>query len=281
MKFWIKALAAAIIAAPALAENGATLREATEGLAGFTVIRPAELSGYEANSLPVMIWANGGCRSSHFSRIAYLTGVAQAGYVVVAVGAPDDTSDEGGPEQPARIIAALDWLNSTEAATQLDGKLDTEAVTASGTSCGGLEALLAAKDDRVTSVLALNSGFFPEGVPGREGRVDIRELAAVHVPTLIFNGGPEDIAHDNSILNFEQIDAPALLVSLEGVGHSGLTLGLENNSPSATALFKGIRLTTDWLDFTLKGDEAAGARFLAESCAYCGTDGWSIRAKGF
>lgn len=273
MKFLIAACALAPL--PALADwapsvplaDTPVVREATAGLDGHTLFRPANADG----PLPVVLWGNGACRESHFGYTAFLTGLAARGYAVIAVGGPGESSTEGESEQPERLIAALDWAEGQEG-------LDTSKVATAGTSCGGLEALLAGADPRVGSILALNTGFWPEG-RSKTLTSSIADIDAVSAPTLILYGGDEDKAAENARANYERTTAPTVLMSFEGVGHSGLTYGIRDGDNDMGIIIEAVALAAGWFDMTLKdGDDAA---FIGEDCTYCGTEGFTVQSKGF
>ena len=72
-----------------------TVREAAPGLPNFTVYRPADLTAV-GGPVPVLLWANGACKTSNQQYWDVLSGIAARGFVVVAVGAAEDTNVMGG-----------------------------------------------------------------------------------------------------------------------------------------------------------------------------------------
>ncbi|MCP5146358.1 MAG: dienelactone hydrolase family protein [Gammaproteobacteria bacterium] len=258
----------------------AVTREPANGLPTHTVFRPANLGGYAERSLPVVVWANGGCRRSHYGYISYLNGLAQHGYIVIAVGAINETRTAGSTEQPERLLAAVDWLATDMAQLQLQGRADRDRIATAGTSCGGAEALLAAKDSRIDAVLALSTGFWPEGTQTRM-KSTIVDLDDITAPIMLAYGGPDDIAAPNAIANFERSDGPFLLVSVAGAGHNGLTYGIYKGDTDIGLLIESIGLAATWLDYALKGDRAAGARLLDDGCSYCTRELFDVSRKGF
>ncbi|NKY33002.1 alpha/beta hydrolase [Nocardia speluncae] len=255
-----------------------TVRDATTGLDGHTVFRPADLDTFPDSSVPVLAWANGGCRTSNISTTSFLSGIAAQGYIVIANGAPDEHPIEQLPDdtlaRPDRLTDAIDWALGA-GSEQFGGKADTEKIGVMGTSCGGVEALLAASDPRVDSVVGLNTGFFPRKRFGYERT----ELDKIEVPTLLFNGGDKDQAKQNSIDNFELLDAPAVLVTQETAGHSGLTYGLDAGDTSGPMMIAGYTMVTDWFDYTLHASAEAEAQFAGPDCGLCTKPTWTVRAK--
>ena len=274
---------AVAIAQSNAAQSGApypVTREGAQDLPNFTVFRPADMSAVGTAGAPVVLWANGACKLSHYSYMGYLTGLAQAGYVVIAYGGPAETDSTGGTVDAKRLIPALDWVESAAARAQLGAGLDPARVAVAGTSCGGLEALLAARDRRVDAVLGLNTGFPNTLVPGMGG--DTSAIEPVSVPTLLVNGGKTDVAYENSIRNFERLSTRAVLLSNDQAGHSGYVWGgLREGMPDTPMLVDAIRFSTAWLDFILKGYKSAGELFLGTECGYCTREHWSVRAKNF
>ncbi len=255
-----------------------TTREATAELDGHTVFRPSDLAAFEAGSIPVLAWANGGCKDSTLSLASFLGGVASQGYVVIANGGldelPVDTPPDTTDARPDKLIDAIDWVSESEASRQqLDGRADTSKIGVMGTSCGGVEALAAGDDARIKSIVGLNTGFFPQKRFGFE-RSKIDDIA---VPTLLFNGGPTDQAYQNSIDTFGLLKAPAVLVSNPSAGHSGLTYGWsEENGSDAQLMIDGYTMVGDWFDYTLNDNADAAAQFVGEQCGLCTTEGWSV-----
>ncbi|MEU4510898.1 hypothetical protein AB0G05_15505 [Nonomuraea wenchangensis] len=251
-----------------------TVREAAAGLPGHTVYRPADLKSLPKGSLPVIVYGNGACATSNLEGITFLTGLASQGYIVVANGGVDEFAVPNTPENtiahPEALLAAAHWATrSKQSGKQFDGRVDTTRVGVLGHSCGGVEALAAGTDPMIDAVAGFNTGYFTEPAFGGYGR---DRLADLHTPTLLVNGGPDDVAHQNSIDNYALLDVPAALVSDTAAGHTGLIAGLE-----AT---KGWQVAADWFDYVLRGDRAAGARFVGPDCGLCTEDGWKVESKG-
>ncbi|ANY08890.1 poly(ethylene terephthalate) hydrolase family protein [Pseudonocardia sp. HH130630-07] len=269
---------AAPAAAPADGPVLATVREAAAGLPGHTVYRPADLDALPERGVPVIAWANGACSDSNLSISGFLTGLAAHGYIVVANGAPEALPVETRPEttvaRPELLTGALDWVLGGDA---LQGRADPERLAVAGTSCGGIEALLAAPDPRVGSVVALNTGFSERPRFGGHTR---DAIAALHSPTLIVNGGPSDQAHANSRGDFAAMTVPSALVEVATAGHSGLSRGISDGDGDQQMIVAGIRLTVGWLRFTLDGDDRAGARFVGPGCGLCTEPGRTVTTKG-
>ncbi len=250
-----------------------TVREAAAGLPGHTVYRPADLKALPKNSLPVIVYGNGACATSNLEAITYLTGLASQGYIVVANGALDEFPVPSTPEEttahPEALLAAAHWATeSKQARKQFDGRADSTRVGVLGHSCGGIEALAAGTDPIVDAVAGFNTGYFPDPFFGGFGR---DRLAGLHTPTLLVNGGTDDVAYQNSVENYALLDVPAVLASDPEAGHAGLISGFQATT--------GWQVAAAWFDYILRGDRTAGARFIGPDCGLC-SDGWTVESKG-
>lgn len=253
----------------------ATTREAAAGLPGHTVYRPADLHRVPPRSLPVVVYGNGACASSNLPAVSFLTGLASRGYVVVANGALDAFPVPSSPEtttaHPEDLVAAALWATgSSEARAQLQNRVDPTRVGVLGHSCGGVEALAAGVHPIVDAVAGFNTGYSPEPRFGGYGR-DL--LAELHSPVLLVDGGPTDVAFQNSADNHALLDVPAVRASNATAGHVALVSGEQS--------LTGWQIAADWFDLVLRGDEAAGATFTGPDCGLCTQPGWTVESTGF
>jgi predicted alpha/beta-hydrolase family hydrolase len=254
-----------------------TVRESADGLRDHTVYRPRHLGQFKRGTLPVMVWGNGACRTSNWGFITALTIVASHGFVVIAVGDPGMPAvPESNTPHPEKLVAAIDWAIAKNRG-QFDGRLDTTKIATGGQSCGGLESLVAGQDPRVKSVISYNSGFFANGALGYTRD----ELKKLHSPVLFTNGGPTDVAYQNSIDNYNLVTVPAVLAEFTQAGHSGLLYGIRNGNGDTTVITAGTDLMTNWLDYTLNGKAKAGQQFLGPDCVLCSSPDWKVQSKGF
>ncbi|PXY30375.1 hypothetical protein BAY59_14350 [Prauserella coralliicola] len=255
-------------------------RHARDLAAEYTVYRPADLRAVRGK-LPVVVFGNGACRhTSNHVLIGTHVLLAAHGFLVVSVGGfGNPTYDEKGTPVPEVLLDGITWAEreNRRADSPLRHRIDTKRVAVAGNSCGGLEALVAGADPRVTSVLSLNSGFFADGRYGY-GRA---EPAKLHAPVLFLDGGPTDQAHENTIANYDLVTVPAVRASNPSAGHSGFWYGVRNGDTDATIREEAVTTLVQWLDFTLNGDRAARAYFLGDACGLCGVPGWSVSAKNF
>ena len=85
------------------------------------------------------------------------------------------------------LTTAIDWAlaENKRAGSPYFGKIDARKVAVSGFSCGGLQAMTAAKDPRVAAVVLQNTGILNEGpsaLPGMDLKKDA--LLNLHTPVL-------------------------------------------------------------------------------------------------
>ena len=83
---------------------------------------------------------------------------------------------------PKPLLYAIDWAKkeNERPCSQYYHKLDVTKVAVSGQSCGGLMAIQAAIDPRITTAFPYNSGLFAR---------DQTIYDALHAPMAIFDGG--------------------------------------------------------------------------------------------
>lgn len=256
---------------------------ADASLPSHTLYRPVDLASVER--LPVVLWGNGGCANSSFSYQPFLREVASHGFLVIAVGPYRETppprerrNDPPGVWPPLAtfsrdLIAGLEWaLRQNETVgSEYYGRVDTDNVATMGHSCGGVQAVEAGQDQRVKTVVLLNSGLIDADDPFMQRfDVDRSVFDEWQKPIAYFIGGEEDIAHPNALEDWAVLKAPAVLANLP-VGHGG-TFGEPNGGAFAIG-------PLSWLKWQLQGDHQAARMFLGE-CRLCQLGGWTVETKG-
>lgn len=257
---------------------------------GRVIFRPATLPRATGQKLGVLVWGNGACSDNPAPHAAYLLEIASHGYFVVASGyEPAEAKRraearpaavQGQPSQPPTtaqdMTAAIDWALAQDGAegSKYRGTIDHSAIAAAGHSCGGIQALEVGADLRVQTVIGDNTGILPDDaakIPGMT--LDKSALLKLHQPVLYLQGGETDIAYANGMDDFERIThIPVAIVNLP-VGHGGTF-----NQPFGGA---AASITVDWLDWRLRGDEAAGRTFSGDNCRLCLVSAWSYQHKGY
>jgi hypothetical protein len=264
-----------------------------------TIYAPRDLSA--DGPLPILAWANGGCRLNGSEYSPFLKEIASNGYLVIAIGAPGPdpvirpelprpaTQMDLPPPNPTprprpdneqvdkadaeELLVAIDWAiaENSRAGSRYQGRVNVSRIAVMGTSCGGLQTLSVSNDPRITTSIVGNSGI---GVPsGKSSRYYTKDnLKDLHAPVIIINGGPTDMAYENGRDNFERIDHVPVVFANIDVGHSG-TYRNANGGKSAP-------VTIAWLDWHLKGKSEASAMFRGPDCGLCKNPEWTIARKG-
>ena len=233
--------------------------------------------------MPLVVWSNGGCRPANSLFITTLMLLAARGFIVVADGAPEAPSDAAtGSPHPQRVIEAIDWATTSEdARRQFQNRSDPTKIAVMGQSCGGLEALGAAKDPRVGSTVSLNIGLYSG--PDPVGGLSRDLLRLLHGPVLFIHGGPADTVGQNSIENYALVDLPAALVSNPAGGHARLFYGIPVGQPDDGKIIlveETVTILVQWLDFTLNGNRTAMEYFVGPG-GLSEVPGWTIETKNF
>jgi hypothetical protein len=84
-------------------------------------------------------------------------------------------------------------------------------------------------------------------------------------------GGPTDIAYPNGMDDFRRIEHVPVAVSNLPVGHGGTYF--EPNGGAAASV------AVSWLEWQLRGDRKARARFVGKLCGLCTDSKWTYEQK--
>ena len=139
-----------------------------------------------------------------------------------------------------------------------------------GTSCGGLQAIEASVDPRISTSLIWSSGLLDQ--PREGANATVEHLQHMHASVLYVSGGADDTASAPSRHDFERINGvPAFLGDNAGAGHGG-PLKLPHGGNWAPV---GVA----WLDWQLKRDRHAARLFVGADCGLCGDPAWKVAKK--
>ena len=286
---------AAFAAAPDMPGTGPypAIRDVRADLPDHIVYRPDDLGALADGQLGVVLWGNGGCSADAASARFHLLEIASHGYVAIAPGkaysgpgALPEPPREAPPTEgafppvqtmPADLLAGLDWIlaENERAGGPFYGRVDPAKVAVAGHSCGGLQAISVAADPRIATSIVHNSGVLdPEAFNPITGfSVAKEELRNMHSPVLYILGGKGDVAYPNGMDDFARIDHVPVAVANLDVGHGG-TFREPNGGRVGT-------VAAQWLEWQLRGDEAAARWFTGEDCRLCDDAEWTYEAKGF
>jgi hypothetical protein len=245
------------------------------GAPGFQVYRPAALDAFpKKDTLPVMVWGNGGCAIDSTRYSGFLTTIASHGFLVLGT-----VAQEGAPRRQATaddLRAAISWAEKENARTgsPLKGKIAIEKVAVMGQSCGGFLSVALGADPRVKTIGVFNSGVqkaTPGAAPSAFPTSD--DLPKLNGPVLLINGHEPDFMMAQSAATFDMINHVA---AFYGARH--------NAGHTATVFHPGggefANVASNWLRWTFKGDKKAGRMFVGKNCSLCTNSNWDVRSKG-
>ncbi|WP_410567060.1 cellulose binding domain-containing protein [Amycolatopsis sp. cmx-4-61] len=252
--------------------NFPVTREAAYGDNRYTVFRPSNPQAV-GGPMPVLVFGNGACAHTNNSEVTRaLTVIASKGVVVVDTGSADGSANgvPSGSPIPSLLTGAITWAEREQnrSGAPLSQRLDLTKVATAGHSCGGLEALVAGQDSRVSAVVSLDSGLFADGSFGYSRA----ELARLHSPVLFLAGGPSDIAYDNTRANYDLVTVPAVLAVHPQAGHVGFITGSQ--------LTDGMTTVVQFLDMVLNGNGTARS-YILDPSGLASRYPWTVSKKNF
>ncbi len=276
------------------------MKEEVASLPRHVVYRPRDLAALGKQKLGIVAWGNGGCSDDGASTRFPLLELASHGYLVIASGrilsgpgAPPRAASMAAPQpsgsgptasaprqlpppktKTSDLTDAIDWAlaENQRQGSAYFGRIDGKQIAVSGWSCGGLQALKAAEDPRVRTAVLQNTGIFIDGpspIPGMD--LAKSELLKLHTPVLYILGGPTDIAYANGMDDFKHIGHIPVAVANIPTGHGGTYFQPDGGPVAAVAV--------SWLQWQLRGDKQAAARFLGTECGLCKDPTWTFQKK--
>lgn len=254
----------------------AVTAEPAYGASGLATFRPADLAPFpKRDSLPVVIWGNGGCAVENPRYAGLLTTIASHGFLVITTTGPAQAATPRRQATADDLKAAIDWALQENGRTgaPLQGKIATNHVAVMGQSCGGALAIALGADPRVGTIGVFNSGVEapkPDAQPGIFPTTDA--LKKLHGPVLIINGHERDFMMARSRATYDALDTlPAFYGARHGAGHT------------ATAYHVGggefANVAWSWVAWQFKGDVKAGDLFAGVKCRLCTNPNWDVESK--
>jgi dienelactone hydrolase len=269
-------------ASPAQRGRYEVISEAAVGSPRHIVFRPANLNAFpQADTLPVVVWGNGGCSTDSSPYAAFLTTIASHGFLVLAIthieGAALFPTDQSVPrtydDYTSPFLAAFEWAEAESARenSALEGKVATDRMAAMGLSCGAGIAVMLGADPRVDTVGVFDSAAW--GSIHLNGDPRSVHIDRLHGPVLLVYG-QASIMMPKSAESFEAINNVPVFYGARRNAEHMLTMDHPGGGEFAN-------VASNWLKWTLKGDAEAGAIFAAERCGLCTNPNWDVRSKGF
>jgi hypothetical protein len=245
------------------------------GSPGYLVFHPTALDAFpKKDSLPLMVWGNGGCAIDSTRYSGFLTTIASHGFLVMGTLPVEGAARRQSNADDMR--GAIDWAEKENARTgsPLMGKIALDKVAVMGQSCGGFLSIVLGADPRVKTIGVFNSGVQKPAAGAPPSPFPTADaLPKVHGPVLLINGSDPDFMLATSLATFDMIDnVPAFYGARHNAGHT------------ATVFHPGggeyANVASNWLLWTFKGDKKAGKMFVGKDCGLCTNSNWDVKQKG-
>jgi len=251
------------------------ISEPAFGSPGHVVFRPTDLGSFpNDDTLPVLVWGNGGCAINSARYGGFLTTIASHGFLVLATAAVE--GEERRQASADDLRAAVDWAEAENrrAGSQLRGKIATDQIAVMGQSCGGFLSVSLGLDPRVGTIGVFNSGVQPanpDAPPSQFPTAD--SLAELHGPVLLINGHERDFMMAASHANFDMINhVPVFYGARHNAGHTATV-----DHPGGGEF---ANVVSNWLRLQFKSDDEAGTMFVGTDCELCANPNWDTESKG-
>jgi Chlorophyllase enzyme len=242
---------------------------------GLRVFSPEALDAFpKKDTLPVMVWGNGGCAIDSTRYSGFLTTIASHGFLVIGTVPQEGAARR--QENADDIRGAIDWAGKENARTgsTLEGKIALDKIAVMGQSCGGFLSIALGADPRVKTIGVFNSGV-QKAAPGAPPSPypTAEALPKLHGPVLLINGSDPDFMLATSLATFDMIEnVPVFYGARHNAGHT------------ATVFHPGggefANVASNWLLWTFKGDNKAGQMFVGKNCGLCTNSNWDVKSKG-
>jgi dienelactone hydrolase len=182
------------------------------GSSALKTFRPANLDAFpKRDTLPVVVWGNGGCAIENPKYAGFLTTIASHGFLVITTtGTPPGEGTPGQRATADNLKAAIDWAEqeNSRAGSPLKGKIHTQQMAVMGQSCGGFLSITLGADPRVGTIGVFNSGVQAAAPGAPAGNFPTTDaLKKLHGPVLLINGGDRDFMKERSKATYDAIES--------------------------------------------------------------------------
>jgi hypothetical protein len=245
------------------------------GSPGLHIYRPTTLDAFpKKDTLPVMIWGNGGCAIDSTRYSGFLTTISSHGILVMGTVPQEGAARR--QENADDMRTAIDWAEKENArdGSPLKGKIALDKVAVMGQSCGGFLSVALGADPRVKTIGVFNSGVQKANPSAPASPYPTSsDLPKLHGPVLLINGSDPDFMLATSLATYDMIDnVPVFYGARHNAGHT------------ATVFHPGggeyANVASNWMLWTFKGDKKAGKMFVGKDCSLCTNSNWDVKSKG-
>jgi dienelactone hydrolase len=244
------------------------------GNPGLVTFYPTEIGRFpRRDTMPVVVWGNGGCAINSTRYGGFFTTIASHGFLVIGTAAVEGAARRQSNADDLR--GAIDWAEKENArdGSPLKGKIDTGHVAVMGQSCGGFLSVALGADPRVDTIGVFNSGVQPRNPNAPAGPFPTMDaLPNLHGPVLLINGAERDFMTAASKATYDAIqNLPAFYGARAGAGHTA-TVDHPGGGEYAN-------VASNWVLWQFKGDKKAAKMFVGDKCELCTNPNWETAAK--
>ena len=281
------------------------------------IYRPKDLRPFtKANLLPIVAFANGGCRNTSGEFRNFLSDIASHGFLVVSIGPAGNSVIMGSEERTnttvsSQLLDGVSWAIAENERAESDfyRRVAVSKVAVMGQSCGGGQAVDVSLDPRVTTTVVLNQGVNmtprpsggaarPVGATRAQAPNRYAPFAPALVPAPQEQGTQQSGSSPNRVEILGKLHAPILFLNggpsdsgfanakanFEAISAVPVVLAYQDvghypatyRQPNGGAFARAVGA---WLKWQLKADATAKKAFVGDTCGLCADSTWKIERK--